>query len=435
MNPAQPIETKVLALKRAVPAQQITPWTVGIRPTWTVAEVRAALQQHADGNFSQSAQLVDSMGEDDEIPGALEKYVDSILGSDFRLDPVDQPNRQLSKRLAEQLGAAWWDMFPESELDEFLRWHRMLGVAIGVLDWDRGGSKWTARLRVLHPEHLRYDPFRRQWIYSAQEGELVVDPGNGQWILLCDGARGWMRGAVRALTITWIAKQLTIRDWNRYNERHGLPIIKAYAPAIADEGDADRFWEEVKGIQSETVVQLPTHLDDDGAKFELELLEAKDGSWQTFKAQIERADRKFQIHLLGANMAAEVVDGGARATADVHRGVERAKATAGAKKLSTELRRQALFPIAAFNSSGIAIDVIPWPVWDTAPAADDMAEAAAAKTFGEALVQFDLAGYEIENIDDLAERYGVKLKRRELQPPPPPLPVLTLPPADDTAAE
>lgn len=407
--------------------RQVTAWSsLGIRSTWTVSEVRAALQQHADGNFSQSALLADSFGEDDVLPGVLEKRVDAVLGSDFALNPVDAPNKQLSKRIVDQYGPVWWDMFPESELAELLSWYCMLGVAVAVLDWERGGSKWTARLRVLHPQFLRFDHFRNVWIYSAKEGELVVTPGDGKWILLTDGQRGYMRGAVRALAITWIAKQLTIRDWNRYNERHGLPIIKAFAPAIADDEDQEQFWSDVKAIQSETVAQLPTDLGDKGARFDLELLEAKDGSWQSFKELLDRCDRRIMVHILGSNLATEVSGAGSLAATKVHRGVEISKATAGGQKLSTEIRQQGLFPIVSYNLAGVStIDVIPWPRWDTAPPEDDAANATAAETFGKALVQISLAGYQVKNLDALAERYGL-----ELEPKPEPKPLaLPAPPA------
>lgn len=387
----------------------ISHWSPGIKTTWTVAEVRNALRLHSEGDFSQSAQLVDAMGEDDVIPGLFEKRVDAVLGSDFCLEPVDQPNRQLSKRIADRFEPLWWDIFPESECSEFLGWYRKLGASVATLDWERGGSTWTARLRTLHPQFLRRDPFRNVWTYQAKEGLLDVTPGDGRWLLLVDGQRGWMNGAVRAIAITWISKQLGLRDWNRYNERHGLPIIKAYAPAIAEESDTLQFWEDIKGLQSETTAQLPTHLDGD-AKFDLELLEAKDQAWQTFEKLLERADRRFMVHILGSNLSTEVSGTGSLAATKVHRGVEISKATADAQKLSTELRRQGLLPIVAYNIAA-SIDVIPWPKWDTAPAEDDGENAKAAKSFGEALVQFSKAGYEVENLDEVSERYGVKLKK------------------------
>jgi phage gp29-like protein len=398
----------------------ITPWSPGIKPTWRVSEVRLALRLHAQGDFSLSAQLVDTMGEDDEIPGALERRADAVLQSEFKLDPVEAPNRQLSKRIAELFGPLFWDLFPEGDLAEFLQWYYALGVTVAVLVWERGATQWKARLKVLHPQYLRWDQERGKFIYYAQEGEQVVEPGDGKWFLFSDGQRGWMRGIVRKLAILWIAKQLTLRDWNRYNERHGLPIIKAFAPAIADDEDQDQFWEDVKAIEGEAVAQLPSHLDEDGAKFDLELLEAKDASWPSFEKQLQRTDRKIQITIVGGNLGSEVVDQGARSAADTHRGVERTKATSDAKKLATELRRQGLFPIVAYNIASVTIEVVPWPCWDTSPPADDKAEAESKEAFGKALTAVKAAGYKVKNVTELAERYDLDLE--EIEPPPPPTP-------------
>lgn len=407
----------------------VTSWTPGIKPTWRISEVRQALRLHAEGDFTLSAQLVDSMGEDDVLPGVLEKWVDAVLGSDFELCPVESPNRQLSKRLADQFGPLWWDMFPESELDDFLRWYRMLGTSVAVLDWARDASRWTPKLRVLHPQFLRRDQLKQQWIYSAQEGQLIVTPGDGKWILLSDGQRGWMRGAVRGLAILWIAKQLTIRDWNRYNERHGLPLIKAFAPAMADELDKEGFWEDVRQLGASAVADLPTHLGGPEAKqelsYDLELLEAKDRSFDSFKEQLERADRRIIVFLLGSNLSTEINDTGSRAAAETHRGVEVSKATAAAKKLSTELRWQALFPACAYNVTSATLEVTPWPEWDTEPPEDTKVEAEDQELFGKALKALQDAGFDVENVDDLAEKRGLKLKKR-------PEPVAPVPTPDDS---
>lgn len=409
---------------------RVTQWSPGIKPTWTIAEVRRALRAHADGDFQLSALLVDAMGEDDELAGLLEKRVGGVLGSDFRLEAVDAPDRQFSKQLVRRYGPAWWTIFPEGELHEFLSWRRMLGVSIGVLDWKHESTSWVPRFRCLHPQYLRYDLHRREWRYNAQEGDLLVTPGNGTWILSCDGQRGWMRCGVRALAVTWLFKQFTLRDWNRYNERHGLPIIKAKAPAIADDDDTERFFEDAQALDREVVALLPTHLNEEGAAFDLELLEAKDQSWQSFERSIDRCDRRFTVYLLGANLSTEVNREGARSTAEVHRGVERQKATTDAKTLANELREQGLWPIVALNHAGASLDVIPWPQWDTSPPSDDKAEAESKKAFGEAIQAIDRAGFEVENVEELAEQYGLRLKKK---PEPPTGNPGVVPPAQEGA--
>jgi phage gp29-like protein len=408
----------------------ISAWTPGIIPTWTIAQVRRALRAHRDGVFSESAALVDTMGEDDQIPSLEDKRVDAILQSEFKLDPVEAPNRQLSKRIAEQFGPLWWDMFPEAELKDFLRWGDMLGVSVACLDWDRKPSRWNGTLRTLPPHFLRRDDHLGKWFYQSKEGELEVKPGDGRWVLLTEGQRGWMYGLVRRLAMPWVDKNLTIRDWNRYNERHGLPIILAKAPAIADEGDKEQFWEDMENLASEAVAQLPTHLDDNGAAFDLDLLEAKDPSWKSFEARIDRTDRRFTVIFTGGNLSTEVASTGSnRATAEVHEGELPKIATATEKRFSTTLRREAFWPIVALNVAGATFEATPWPKWLTMPPENAAKQAVGQKAFGDAITAVEASGYDIENVAELGEEHGLKLKKREKEPAPPaPVPAPNPPP-------
>lgn len=394
--------------------QAVSAWTPGIKPTWTIAEVTHALRMHREGVFSYSSMLIDTLGEDDQIPQLLEKRCDAIFQNDFELQPVDGPNPRFSKQIARQIEPIWWDMFPEAELDDLYRWYKMAGVGLATLDWQKGARQWTPHLRTLPLHFLRYDEFARRWLYQAREGEIEVTPGDGKWILLADGQRGWMRGLVRQLSIPWIRKQLHLRDWNRYNERHGLPIIKAMAPAIADEEDKDDFWEDLQDLASEAVAQLPTHMDENGAKFDLELLEAKDRSWESFQAAIDRDDRKFTVIFLGGNVSTEVATTGAnRATSENHDEQLSKKAAADEKRLSTELRKQGLWPAVALNISSAQFEVTPWPHWDTSLPEDTKDRAEGQKTLAETVGALKQSGYEIENIEEVAEAHGLQLKKIE----------------------
>lgn len=412
---------------------EVTQWAPNLKPTWTIGEVRSALRAHADGDFSLSAQLVDTMGEDDILPGLDEQRVDAVLSKDFDLEAVEFPNRQQSKRLVAQWGPLWWDMFPESEVGELLRWYLWLGVAIGVLDWERGSSRWTPKLRVLHPQYLRWDDFRKTFVFNAKQGQLDVTPGDGTWVLLTRGQRSWMRGLVRPTGVPWLRKQLTLRDWQRYCYRHGLPIVKAMVPAVADDPDKEQFVEDVQQMGSEAVAMLPTHLDENDAKFDLDLLEAKDQSYQGFEKLVDREDRRFMILWRGANLGTEVVsDQGSKQAVGEHVGVAQEKAEADGKRLSTDLRKQGLYPAIAMNVAGVSFDVIPWPKWDTEPPTDTKAEAEDQKAFGEAVKAVQDAGFDVENIDELAEKHGLELKKRETPTGAPGVPVPgQTPPAND----
>src|SRR5678815_3054838 len=71
----------------------VTQWTPGIQPTWTVGQIRSAIRNHLDGDFSGSAKLADGMMQDDELPGSLEKRVNAIIQSDWSLRPVTQKGK------------------------------------------------------------------------------------------------------------------------------------------------------------------------------------------------------------------------------------------------------------------------------------------------------------------------------------------------------
>ena len=189
------------------------------------------------------------------------------------------------------------------------------------------------------------------------------------------------------------------------------------APVVAEVADRDTFFEDMRGLNSESVALLPTHLDENGAGFDLDLLEAKDNAFESFPKLLDYCNKRFSIHMLGQNLTTEISDKGSRAAADTHRGVERTKATADAKKLTTALRMQVVLPWFAFNHGG-SLEDAPWPRWKTEPPEDLKGRAEGQKTFGMALGEIGKAGFEVENVEELGEEYGLKLKPKEVAEPP-----------------
>lgn len=386
------------------------------------------------------------MGEDDEVPSSLERRVDAVVGSEFELQPVTRAVRRgrakgsavpvaESVRLVELVEPFWWDWCPEEELGACLRDYRMLGVFVACLDWQTSSKRWSPSLRHLPAQFLRWDDTIRSYRYTAEEGDLVVNPGDGTWVCVEAGPRGWLRGSCRPLAIPTIGKALTVRDWNRYNERHGLPLIKAKVPTLAEDDDKDAFWEDLASLGSEIAVQLPTGMGvENDLGFDLELLEAQDKSYETFERNLARFDRKIQIHLIGGNLGAEVTNQGARSAADSHRGVERSKAHADAQKLSTEIRRQVLFPACAVNF-GAPIEVVPWPHWVTEAPEDLAQHAAGQKAFADALGSAKTAGFRVKNAPELGQSYGLELEEAEDEEPPPAPPGGEPPPGDGSGED
>lgn len=399
----------------SVARQVVTPWQTGLRPTWTIGAIRAALLSHRSGEFAQAAQLFDSMLEDDEFPGDLQKRINALLRSEFSLK-IDE-DRKLNRRES-QVEDLFPEMVPDGELFDLIASWLVLGVGVATIDWRTDGPLWIPTLRTLPTEFLRYNEYERQWYYQAREGDQKITPGDGKWVLLTTGQRGWIWGLIRGLAVLWLSKGLTYCDWQRYCQKHGLPIIKAKIPIFRDDKEKDRFIEDLSTIQSEGVVGLPTGPDGDG--YDVELLEATDGSWESFQANLDRADRKIQIMLLGSNIGTEQSEatGGARAAAESSsNGLDQDKAKSDEKYVSQCLLEQFLRPFFAFNF-GPSLEV-PEPHWDVCPEDDARAWADAQVAFVSMLTAMRTTGYKLKNAEDLAKDYGLELEEDPDAPPAP----------------
>ncbi len=398
-------------------------WTPGIGTCWKPARVRSALQWHRQGSLKEPAQLADAMLSDDEYQGALSRAVDIITGAPFQLEPVEGDAQ--SERLAELLSPSWYRAVPEAHLSSLIASYLSLGVAVATLDWDTSARPWVPVVRALSPQYLSWGPedidpttgLYGAWSYETRDGSQVVTPGDGRWLLLCDGPHMWTRCAVQALAVSWLGKQLSWRDWLRYNERHGLPLLKAMAPAFAEEGDKTAFLEGVSSLGSETTVLLPTHLDENGAAYDLELLEAKDQAFESFQRTIERVDRKFQVYFAGSNAGSELVGtAGSRAASEESGRVSRELAASRARRVGTMLREQLVRPWAAMNAASVDDESLPWPVWQVEPGETAEARAVAIGALGEAIGKWSAAGYEVSNAEALAAEVGLEIEEKEIPP-------------------
>ena len=384
---------------------RIQAWATTPRPVWNTQQIRHALLAQREGHFQEVAQLYDSLWEDDELPGTLQKRVNATLRAGFRLK-IDGDDRDLNE--AER---AIQRAFPQFAADEQLfdlvaNWI-MLGVGVATIDWDTTGGLWTPKLRVLPAEFLEYREHEQVWIYHSREGEQVITPGDGKWVLMTAGERGWIKGLIRGLAFLWYAKALAQGDWQRYSEKHGNPIFKVTTPIYANGDEKEEFVDALGELQSEGVIATPK--DEDGNGYDVELLEATTLSWEGFKAFIERADRKMQVMLLGGNLGTEVATTGAnRAAAEVQAlNLDREKAMIDAKQLSVTLREQLLKPFMRLNF-GETMDV-PTPFWDVAPAEDVRGWVAAQTQFAELLNRMTTSGFKLDNAEKLAQDYGMRL--------------------------
>lgn len=364
------------------------------------------------GLLSGTSQLLDAMGEDDEIPGCIKDRVNATVRAPFAFECDDEA----AKKLIEE---NWEDILNVGELFDFLRNFLLEGVAVAVLDWRFDSKVWVPCFRNLPTEFLWHDDSLNVWKYNAKEGEYVVEPGNGTWVLLTSGQRGWLYGYIRALALLWVAKQFVFRDWNRYNERHGMPIIKAKMPVSTGAPEKSKFIQDIQELNSEGVIGLPQGVDGPDVNFDLELLEPKDQSWETFQVALERFDRKINVMLVGGNLGREVASSGAnRAASETHDGKLAKLAVPDAQALGECFQYQVVQPFFTFNSPSTTD--IPYPCWDAEPPEDLKERALTQETFGKALGALGTAGYKLTEkaLKELAETYGLELEEKPPEPPP-----------------
>ena len=378
----------------------------------TVGAVKSALYELEQGIFTRSAQLVDAMGRDDRIGAVLRTRIQGLLGSELEFEPRGDGRR--GRRAVKDVEGWFWKAYPEDQLSELLHWGLTLNAGIGELIWTRTERRWEQKLKVWHPQFLWWDWASRTYKLQT-EGDLVeVTPGDGKWILFTPYGyeRGWMRSLVRAVALPWLIRQWARRDWARWSEVHGLPIKKAKVPSKAPQAEKDAFWDELRDLSGEGLIQVPQN--EQGYGYDLELLEAKADTWEGFQELLSECSTAISIAVLGQNLTTEV-KGGSRAAASVHDEVRQDLKEYDAETLSTCLRDQGLVPWARWNLGDP--ELAPYPCWKTDPPRDQKAEGESLETLGKAVLALQNAGIPVDGVK-LAEEWGIPLTSTRPTAPP-----------------
>lgn len=384
---------------------------------WTVTGVKGAVRSHSAGCFRTSSQLIDSMETEPRIFTPLQTRIGALASKSalpFSIDSSEEGDgRKRESALARQR-QLFWSCCPESVISPLERDSIMAGAAIGYVTWSGGEREWVPQLHWLPTHGLEWDQWATtgsEWTYTTRSGErLPVTPGDGFWFLhLPHGPRSWMRGLVRPLGMLYIMTTWTERDWARYNEKHGLPILEIDEPFWAhddvegtdgaDGTKADEYYAQFRTLESESVLRQPQGQADQGG-WKARWLEPVADSWESFQRRLESAGELFDSVVLGQ---------GARATPKGGDGEARAAATrvellsADAEGLATSLRTQIWMPWAAFNYDDP--DVAGWPHWSTRPGPDLKLRAETLNTLGDALGKLTNAGVDTA---PLLEEFGLQ---------------------------
>lgn len=343
-KPPQPVAQREPDVPKGAkpPEDNYTDIPVSALSAWSVSNIRDALASHQNGSFVQSALLTEAMLGDDRIQSSLNGRIKGVTMRHLHVRGVGGTE---GKRAADLVREWWPKIFSDELLDQLMTWSTFEGFALAEVQWEterdsQGEFIWVPYLKVWHPQFIYYDLSLREYVAITQEGAIHIQDNDPKWFLFTPHGRyrGWIRGAVRSCAPLWIIRQYARRDWARFCEVHGLPIKTIDAPAQSSAIDKQRLFGQVRNMGADTTILFPQQATADGQKWGLNLVEAKDTSWQSFPGVIHDCDRGIQLVVRGTNLTSEV-QGGSYAAAQVHSDEDSAYADSDCRKLCAEARR------------------------------------------------------------------------------------------------
>lgn len=387
---------------------------ITIQTSWTITNVRNALAALPSGQFSEPAQLVDTIIGDDRVQSALASRIGGLASQPLKFQRSTLPG--VDEGAAKDCLDAWKRIWPktmtEPVLAELGTWGIFLRLAPAQLLWDTSEEIWCPYVRPFHPRYTFWHWELGKLIAVTRDGLQAITAGDGHWLLHAPHGeyRGWMHGAVRAIAQPWFIRQITYRDHARWSERHGFPMTIGETPAAADDVDRTRFLNQLAALGQESVIEAPQGVDK-GFSYGVELLEAKDGAWQGFTALIQQCEASITLALLGQNLTTEVKEGSfaaARVHADVRQSLLQSDARALAQTIYTQIAR----PFAAINFGDP--DLAPMTTWDLRPYEDLEVAAKTFLGFSQAVFELRRAGYKFDLLDKIASDFGISLEKGQL---------------------
>ena len=407
--PGDPLRDREWTVQQAKTINREIP-NVVVEMGWGPQAVREAFVDLVVGLFDRPAQLHDAIASDSRVQSANRSRAAGLLGRPFGFRiPRRYRDDPVAKKCLRRWSSHWPKMEAEPALLDLLEYSNSLGFAYAQVLWDTSGRTWYPYLQSWNARYSYYHWLLRCHVAVTMDGQTPITPGDAHWVLHAPYGqyRGWMRGALRPVAQWWLARNYALRDWARYSERHGFPIILADTPFGADPQSIANFQSGLVQLGQESVQQLPGSVDTTKyGKYDLRYLEPKDRNWQGFKELIVQCNAEITLALLGQNLTSEIKEG-SMAAARVHANVLQTWLAADARALTRTLYLCVLRPFAALNYGNP--DMAPIPTWDVSPVEDLETKARTLKAFGEGLNQLRLGGVRVKKLSRFAKKFGLDM--------------------------
>lgn len=403
--------SKVARAAQQLPAKlTITQLQPDNQAEWPLGSILAALSLHEDGDFSESAKLAAAFGRDDRISACRGTRIRALVGKNgatFSVLASEGGDRRRTSNITDRVEKLWFRCFNELVVGRILGDYIDIGISVSRIHWTRVGNEWLPHLEPWNMRWVRWDHFRKCLIAQTEQGEVEVRRDTGEWLVV---GEDWMTGGVRALAMPFFFRGLTWKDWARYCEKHGVPILAIDEPPTeantTQKAAKDSFFARLKQLGREGILRLPQGKDGKGG-FAAKILEPSTLSWPSFEAFLKRLDVCIAIFLLGQNLSTEV-QGGSLAAAVAQNRVRLDYLAADAEALSTAFRTQVLMAWGRFNIEGWDDELAPWPTWDTAEPEDLKSKSVVSVNAATALEKYKKMGSPVDERAYL-EAYSIPL--------------------------
>lgn len=373
---------------------------------WTSASIESAINNMLVGDFAAIVQLSRAMLLDPAIKGAVSKRVNAFIRSNFCATPEN--DSETAMHFASLVEKEWFNsIISDSALSELITDKICFGISLAFVEWETNKEGFEIpKICPMNVEFLRYYQHNDTWTYSHAQGIETIDfENNPNWLLITDWKPGKTTGDLPALTKLWMLKKYSEANWqegnNRMNDNTVLVKELDKQGIQLEQTTFNTFAYELMEQKKDRVIQVPVN-------FEIEIKDSLSTSFSStsFSDLIEYCDRKIQVLILGQNTSSEIVDQGSRATAEVHNNVERGQTLSDIALVSSALRDKVITDLITINFK--TKENIPFLNWSI-PDQYNLNELA---VISDLLASY---GKEIENIDEIMETFGVKVKLKDTE--------------------
>ena len=412
---------------------------VNIQRGLTDAQVKSVTQAYANGQWQSVGNMFEQLFREESIRLAIQKRVDSFISIPTKIvSPTEDPQ---DIEFAKFIEYKYEQIFPQASIEYLLKQRLLLNTCVGTLAWCDG----VPQLHGLHAMWLWNHPIDNSWWYlTRDEGRIVVDlewedkdklksvleqqiqtqnisniEGNPSFIFWSTWHRGSFDAPLVSLAGPCFQAMIMREKWIESGRFYSSPIQILHVPEGAEEVEIDAFVSEYKlNAENKIVVVKNIQGTQNTQPWSVEVIDTSKSADPTlYKTFIDDFRRQVQIAFLHGNLSTEVSEaGGNRAASEVHAEIER-QLTINDFKWFNEIARTQIFRLMAQQFNPFNPPNVPNIIPDFTSQIDISERVNSLQTFIQLLNDLKNTDYEINNVEELSNQYGISLKKRQIKQP------------------